>query len=556
MDARICLAGLSLLFALPSFGGEIRASLNVGANTFDSPPNFLVFVLDDVGSSNFEGFGGQYEADITAQNAADPTTANGVVFNKDNTPNIFWFKQYGVAFTQFRTNPLCAASRASLWSGLSNPKNGQPYHGGSGWNMGYSGELAPGNGTWVRLSEEAGYDTYGVGKFGVTGLSQPSRGNGGSTAYGIWADEGDFQPVASTVAPANHGGTLSSNTGDVLTQSVVADDTFWGNRDKDNIIEWLDSRDGTTPWLAYVGFNWPHMPVFDSIEPLGTSPPPSYFSDGVTICNENPDTWSPCFENVVQFADWIIGQVWNSLTAEVKAKTVVIIIGDNGSESYYYGNGPEGPLFNGKGSIRDGGERVPLIIGGGIASQKKGTEFGYSTSIMDLGVTMVEMAGLNVEPQGLRQYDGASFADVLDKSLTPTEAVSEFQILTLFKKTFQVGPTGNPGNFFDASDPASNLEGISVIWSDPDSDDVWKLHRLSAGCAVAGNNNTRSECNDRLYKLPDEVTSVRGSYPDIYAKLIEHMYSKFTPAVSPCVEMSLGQVWSEPIMDFSTLCGF
>ena len=62
------IAGLILLIAFPAFGGSFQGSRNVRADVAPSGvPNILIFVIDDLGSSNMEGFGGQYETTIKNQ---------------------------------------------------------------------------------------------------------------------------------------------------------------------------------------------------------------------------------------------------------------------------------------------------------------------------------------------------------------------------------------------------------------------------------------------------------------------------------------------------------
>ena len=100
-----------------------------------------------------------------------------------------------------------------------------------------------------------------------------------------------------------------------------------------------------------------------------------------------------------------MGRLLNSLSPEVRANTVVIFIGDNGShDTVSQGFDPEKTKF----TVYEGGIHVPMVIAGEGVTQM-GTREDALINITDLFATIAEMAG-NRE---VSQQDSVSFMDAL-----------------------------------------------------------------------------------------------------------------------------------------------
>jgi arylsulfatase len=109
-------------------------------------PNILLIVADDLGYSDLGAYGGEIE-----------------------TPNIDALAARGLLFTQFQTAPMCAPTRAMLLSGNSNHTAGMGNQGGGSGPTaglpGYEGHLSDRVVPFPQLLQDAGYDTYMVGKW-------------------------------------------------------------------------------------------------------------------------------------------------------------------------------------------------------------------------------------------------------------------------------------------------------------------------------------------------------------------------------------------------------
>jgi len=111
-------------------------------------PNVLLIILDDV------GFGAS-------------STFGGVI----RTPNFDTLASLGLRYTNFHTAAICAPTRAALLTG----RNHHYVHMGgfahtvlSAGFPGYDGRIPSDKGTLAEILRENGYNTFGVGKYGLT----------------------------------------------------------------------------------------------------------------------------------------------------------------------------------------------------------------------------------------------------------------------------------------------------------------------------------------------------------------------------------------------------
>lgn len=135
--------------------GEAGLASSSSAHAVRSKPNIVLIVLDDVGFADLGCFGSEIA-----------------------TPAIDSLASAGLRFTNFHTTGVCAATRASLLTGLN------PHSAGIGWltyedagSPGYRGDLSPNAITMAEAFLGAGYNTYHCGKWHVN--SDDSVGNTG-----------------------------------------------------------------------------------------------------------------------------------------------------------------------------------------------------------------------------------------------------------------------------------------------------------------------------------------------------------------------------------------
>ncbi|OUU78550.1 MAG: hypothetical protein CBC38_07530, partial [Gammaproteobacteria bacterium TMED78] len=183
--------------------------------------------------------------------------------------------------------------------------------------------------------------------------------------------------------------------------------------DKTNdAINWIAEQEDN-PWFLWFALNLPHTPLHLSPEEhwqsdyshLGRNSVPSY---------DNPDY----FQSMLEAMDTQIGRVLDSLSAEVRANTYVIFMGDNGTAATVI-SPPFSPAKS-KGSIFQGGINVPLIITGPDVPNGVSDALVNST---DLFTTIMEMAGIDPEeavPEDVTT-DSVSFLPILKDLNTPSQ---------------------------------------------------------------------------------------------------------------------------------------
>jgi arylsulfatase A-like enzyme len=134
------------------FGGTINVDVRDSESDWgpfeppqapDGAPNVLYIVLDDVGYSAMGCYGGPIE-----------------------TPNIDRIVAAGVRYTQFHTTALCSPTRSCLLTGRNHTRNSMACITEAA--IGFpnaSGTVPPENGMLSEILEEAGWNTYMVGKW-------------------------------------------------------------------------------------------------------------------------------------------------------------------------------------------------------------------------------------------------------------------------------------------------------------------------------------------------------------------------------------------------------
>ncbi len=111
----------------------------------EGSPNVLYIVLDDVGFSAMEPFGGLIE-----------------------TPNINRIAEQGLRYTNFHTTALCSPTRACLLTGRNHTTNGMASITEAATGFPNSRHIPFECGTSPKCSASSGWNTYVVGKWHLT----------------------------------------------------------------------------------------------------------------------------------------------------------------------------------------------------------------------------------------------------------------------------------------------------------------------------------------------------------------------------------------------------
>jgi len=344
-------------------------------------PNVVVFLCDDVGYADIGCFG-----------------AEGWT-----TPNIDRLAGEGLTLTSFyASTAVCSASRASLLTGC--------YPSRVGVYGAYSANAKtlpdPEEETIAELLKGAGYATGIVGKWHL-GHREPflPLQSGFDEYLGLpysndmWPVGYDGRPLPEDHWKAERHPPLPLIEGNETIDLIetLEDQDELTTRYTERAVDFIDrhavaARDGSAPFFLYFAHTMTHVPLGVSDKFRGKS---------------EQGLYGDCMMEI----DWSVGELMRALERNGLAEdTLVVFTSDNGPW-LNYGNhaGSAFPLREGKGSMWEGGCRVPFIawwpgkIEAGRASDAV-------VSTLDLLPTIVELAGAD-EPD--REIDGLSMLPFL-----------------------------------------------------------------------------------------------------------------------------------------------
>ena len=203
-------------------------------------PNILVVILDDIGFTDLGAYGSEIR-----------------------TPNFDALAARGAMFSNFRTAPTCAPTRAMLLTGVDNHQTGVPtlehlmipeYEGVPG----YEGELRPSALTLAEHLGQAGYQSFAVGKWhvGRSPTSLPAH-RGFERSFILdssGADNWEHRPYIPHYRRAEW-------WQDFAPVDTLPEDFYSSRFLVDTMIEYLDGRDTGRPFFAMLGFQANHIPV-------------------------------------------------------------------------------------------------------------------------------------------------------------------------------------------------------------------------------------------------------------------------------------------------------
>jgi arylsulfatase B len=313
--------------------------------------NILLIVADDYGADSSSLYN---------------STNNGA--SLPPTPNIESLARAGVVFQNAYANPICSPTRACLITGRHGFRTGV-------------GDVIVGAGSATLTAAEftlpdafaansgLGYQLAQFGKWHLhNGPNSPGTIGGwphysGSLMGGI----ANYTNWTKTV-----NGTSLANYTNYATTDLVNDATAW-----------IQARTNN-PWFAWVAFSAPHTPLHKP--PNSLCPHYTSLSGTTADINANPRRY---FEAMTEAMDTEIGRL---LAAVDRTNTHIIFMGDNGTLNSVIQ--PPFPSSRGKGSLYEGGVRVPFLIAG-PAVASPGRTNDTLVHAVDVFATILEMAGIN-----------------------------------------------------------------------------------------------------------------------------------------------------------------
>lgn len=359
------------------------------------PPNFIVVFTDDQGYGDLGCYG---SPDI-------------------RTPNIDRMAAEGMRFTSFYAAPFCAPSRAQLLTGCYPPRVGHARNPGPSSPYG----LNPDEITIAEILKGKGYATKCVGKWHLGDAPEflPTR-QGFDSYFGIpfshdmWRYHPKMRPrenedslaIATRKRAAYTGyagqesyyppnGGFPNDLPLMVNEKVVErnpDIRQLTTRYTEEALEFI-SEQKDKPFFLYLAHHLPHVPLAVSEKFDGKS-------------------FRGLYGDVMMEIDWSVGSILQKLKElGLDENTMVVYTSDNGPWLQYgIDGGSAGPLRDGKGTVYEGGVRVPAIFRwpGKIQS---GQTTGAIAGNLDLLPTLAGLAGAKTPND--RVIDGLDIWPVL-----------------------------------------------------------------------------------------------------------------------------------------------
>lgn len=265
------------------------------------------------------------------------------------TPNINKLAHEGLRFTNFLTaQAVCSASRSALLTGCYPNR------------IGFSGALMPtatvginhNETTIAELLKQKGYATAIAGKWHLGHHKQFLPLQHGFDEYLGLPYSNDMWPVGFDGVPAKVGESkfqypplpLIKNNETVEIIKDLNDQATLTQRYTNFAVNFIQ-KNSKKPFFLYLPHSMPHVPIAASKNFKGKS------KQGL-------------YGDMMMELDWSVGEVMKALKASgIDKNTLVIFTSDNGPW-LNFGNhaGSSGGLREGKGTIFEGGHRVPCIM--------------------------------------------------------------------------------------------------------------------------------------------------------------------------------------------------
>lgn len=319
-------------------------------------PNILMILADDMGYGDLGCMGSE------------------VI----KTPHIDALAEKGILFTQaYVPSAVCSPSRAGILTGRDPRRFGYEH------NLNKQGDhyatrhnlqgLPTNEHTIANHLKAANYDTALVGKWHLGhGLEFHPNERGFDHFFGMINGNHTYFLNPKKHHLEQNGEPLKTFTSEYITDAFT-----------DEAIRWINSREKEKPWFLFASYNAPHTPLHATKEDL------ALFQN---IKNKKRRTYAA----MMHALDRGVGRLTKNLADQGKLdNTLIVFFSDNGGAT---NNGSwNGPLAGRKGSLREGGIRIPLIVHW-PAKISTAFESEQVVSALDLLPTFLEAAGHNPLP--------------------------------------------------------------------------------------------------------------------------------------------------------------
>jgi arylsulfatase A-like enzyme len=370
----VMLTWLSMAFAIPA-AAQTAATVK---------PNVVLIVTDDVGYGDIGSYGAP---DI-------------------KTPNIDSLARDGVKLTDFYAAPQCTPTRAALISGRYQQRF-RLERALTGPNTEYGGTGLPATGRSLpRLLKDNGYATGLIGKWHLGYKPQFSpNAHGFDYFFGFKSGFIDYY---------QH--TDGEGMPDLFeNDQPVKVDGYMTDLITTHAARFIEQH-AQAPFFLEVTYNAAHWP-FQLPDHPSTAPDHARF-----VQPEEPGTATrQDYVAILERADQGVGQLLQTLKRlGLERNTLVIFMNDNGGEWL----SRNAPLFNRKGTVWEGGIRVPAIFRwpGRLPAGRVSAQAGI---VMDVSASILAATSTPV-PEGAR-LDGINLLPILEGRMSPIERTLFFR---------------------------------------------------------------------------------------------------------------------------------
>ena len=387
------------LVCLSLFPLFVSADEQNPTNLAQRPPNIVLVLADDLGYGELGCYGQKWI----------------------QTPNIDRLAKEGIKFTQFYSGQtVCAPSRCTLMTGMHQGhavirNNGNPAARkkiGKGDPLYFPGQnpIPLETVTMAEMLKDRGYQTAAIGKWGLgfEGSSGDPNRQGFDLFYGYNCQRHAHNHYPRFLWRNGEREMLPGNDREATGK------TYSQDRFTQVALEFIDENKDR-PFFLYLPFAIPHLAIqapSASVTEFGQHIPEEDYKHRGYIPHPKPRAG---YAAMVSHMDRDIGTIMKRIEQLGLGKdTVFIFTSDNGpapnrlggTDSEFFQSA--GPLRGGKGSLYEGGIRVPLVISwpGKI---KPGLETNHLSAFWDLFATVADLTG----ERASNPTDGISLATVL-----------------------------------------------------------------------------------------------------------------------------------------------
>ncbi len=405
---RECIVGSCRLnvFAI-LFGIGVLMAQAVAEPPTQTRPNIVVIIADDLGYGE-----------------------TGMMGNEEiPTPGIDALAAAGIRCTAgYVTASYCSASRAGLFSGRYQSRFGYDINPTGKRNLHPEAGLPESETTFVKRLSQAGYATGLIGKWhlGTVPSKHPLQ-RGFDSFYGFLHEGHFYVPgppydgvltmlrdksvpqgewvvdnklIRGHYTPMNEPSYDADNPLLRGNQEIVEPD-YLTDAITDEAVDFI-KQNSDRPFCLVVSYNAVHSPMQARDEDLA-------------VLRRIKNVQRRIFAGMLMALDRGVGRVQDALLEEgLKRKTMVVFLSDNGGPTQEL-TSSNAPLKGGKGTLYEGGIRVPFVWSypGHLPSGK--VDHRPVTSL-DIAATALDLAGLPVD----KESDGFSVLGWLDKPGAPT----------------------------------------------------------------------------------------------------------------------------------------